>query len=92
MFHCGLKVGGSTNNDWYIDSGASAHMTRNGDWLKNVRVSPNSEIVVANNYRISMEAIGDIKLSVRGDKSVEMIEIKNVLHVPEIKETWLSSM
>lgn len=47
LLHCGLKSGEpKIKNDWYIDSGASAHMTSRGDWLKNVSKSSRNDIVL----------------------------------------------
>lgn len=83
----------STNenkNIWFIDSGASAHMTVNGDWLKNKKVTPEKQITVANNDRIPVAGLGDLSLTVRIGKKSQFVDIENVLHVPELNTNLLS--
>lgn len=76
----------SKSNEWYIDSGASRHMTANRNWLSNVKNSPIAEITAANNSKMAVSACGSVALRVDSGN----IEIKNVLCVPELTNNLLS--
>ncbi|KAG5872657.1 hypothetical protein JTB14_029698 [Gonioctena quinquepunctata] len=76
--------------NWYIDSGASLHMTMPDHWLEH-KVSPEvKEIVVANNSKLQVTAMGPINLRICLNGSVENIQIKNVLLVPRLSTNLLS--
>lgn len=75
------------HNDWYIDSGASAHMTRDRSLLKNVRVSSKKSVVVANNHSIKIECMGDIEQKADDDS---VLIIKDVQYIPELCTNLLS--
>lgn len=75
---------------WFIDSGASAHMTVNGDWLNNKKVTPDKQITVANNERIPVAGLGSLSLSVQIGKKSQIVDIENVLHVPDLNTNLLS--
>lgn len=75
---------------WFIDSGASAHMTVNGDWLNNVKDPPKKQITVANNERIPIAGVGDLSMSVRIGKKSQLIDMENVLHVPKLNANLFS--
>jgi hypothetical protein len=73
-------------NTWYIDSGASAHMTRNKNWLTNLNNSSQECITVANNQQISVKGVGDTNVKFGTDT----VNIKNVLYVPDLRTNLLS--
>lgn len=87
-----LQSGDATSQeDWLIDSGASAHMTKNRHWFKELNPpGPKKEIVVANNERLPVEGIGDIILKVGHNATTENVMAKNVLYVPGISSNLLS--
>lgn len=73
-------------NEWYIDSGASCHMTPYKELLGNYRNIHDREIITANNARMPVKYAGDGKLNIgHGD-----IEITDVLHVPNLGTNLLS--
>lgn len=76
----------SKSNEWYIDSGASRHMTSNADLLSNMKKSSITEITAANDSKMAVSACGSIELRI-GD---ECIEVRNVLLVPKLKNNLLS--
>lgn len=79
-----------SNDDWYLDSGASVHLTCRQDWLLNQREPMVKDIVVANNGKIAVQSSGEIDIVTRvGEKSFEM-EIKNAQYVPELATNLLS--
>lgn len=50
--------------DWYVDSGASTHMTTNESWLTN-RTDSSSlpEITVANSMKVPVLCAGDVDVT-----------------------------
>lgn len=77
-------------NDWIIDSGASAHMCKNNVNLKNVREPSKKTIIVANNSEIKIDCVGDIAQTVGTENGVNDIVIKNVQYVPDFCVNLLS--
>lgn len=73
-------------NDWYVDSGASCHMTPNGNVLFNKQNSTIKEILAANNESMQVKSVGKTVLKLNKDE----IEVKNVLHVPDLTVSLLS--
>lgn len=70
--------------NWFIDSGASSHMTSNRALLSNEKKSSCSEVVVANNSRLKIECEGDVNLRlVHSGRSAEVI-VKGVQYVPDL--------
>lgn len=78
----------STCDDWYIDSGASAHMTMNRTILENVKNVHTGNVTAANNSKMSIECSGDIKLQCNDNN--ENIFVKNVLYVPDLCTNLIS--
>lgn len=83
----------STSNDggWYIDSGASSHLTMRDDWLYDITAPPISSIRIANDKMLEVKSSGKVNLNVV-DKmgNVQTIQVKNVLFVPELATNLLS--
>lgn len=82
-----LLVNESFGSDWYIDSGATAHMTKNASLMKNKRAPVKREVVVANNRIIKVECVGDIEQSIADNSSVL---IKDVQYIPDLCANLLS--
>lgn len=77
--------------NWYVDSGASMHMTMHRDWLSDVTAPPVQSIRIANNNLLKVECCGNISIKViTNDGSMETIQVRNVLYVPELKTNLLS--
>lgn len=77
-------------DDWFIDSGASMHMTMRDDWLVNRDVPQIKDIVVANNTRIPVVATGCVNININCNGSVDVVPIRNVQYVPELAVNLLS--
>ncbi|CAB3241753.1 unnamed protein product [Arctia plantaginis] len=76
---------------WYIDSGASMHMTMNSDWLYVKIPPPISTIKVANDEKLLVEACGKINLNVADSNGkINTIQVQNVLYVPGLATDLLS--
>lgn len=65
-------------NFWFIDSGASSHMTVNKLFLRNERKSNCSEVLVANNSRMQIECAGDVILRLSNKSGVSEVTLKDV--------------
>lgn len=68
--------------DWYVDSGASTHMTANESWLTNkIDSSSLPEVTVANNSTVPVLCAGDIEITTSYGYD---ITVKNVWCVPTL--------
>ncbi|KAJ8940027.1 hypothetical protein NQ314_010858 [Rhamnusium bicolor] len=87
-FHAVLlsKSNEVSSNDWYIDSGALQHMTLNENLLVETKETSIKEISTANSAKLSGSHVGKVMLSV----NEKDIEVKNVLHVPNLAANLLS--
>lgn len=74
--------------DWYVDSGASTHMTTNENWLTN-RLDSSSlpEIIVANETKVPVLCAGNVQFITSYDYEVT---VRNVLCVPNLATNLLS--
>lgn len=75
-----------SSHEWYIDSGASQHMTPNAGLLSETKTTSAKEIVAANNAKMSAFQSGKVTLRVNESN----IEVNDVLHVPELSANLLS--
>lgn len=75
-------------DEWYVDSGASAHMTAIASWLQEVS-SPQTcpEIMIANHEKLQVSCKGNVKISTRLGYD---ITVKDVLYVPSLTTNLLS--
>lgn len=80
----------NTSTDWFIDSGASAHMTKIKKNFFNEREPEKKDVLVANNHKISVLSVGDIKQQVFANGDKKLVEIKDVQYVPDICVNLLS--
>lgn len=80
----------SSTNDWYIDSGATAHMTRNGTILMNKSKAKNDDVKVANNERLAIECVGNVKQKINNGGQLKELTLENVQYIPKICENLLS--
>lgn len=78
-------LGANNKEEWYIDSGASRHMTPCAELLENKR-SESDKITAANGAKIEITGTGDGKVSF-GDANVK---VKSIIHVPELAVNLLS--
>ena len=99
------KVGSDKQleESWFLDSGASYHMTSNPIWIsENTRKAVNPvEIRPGNGTIVEGREMGEVKLAFKCGEKWCPITVKNVLIVPELKanllsvgliqEKWLSS-
>lgn len=88
VFNVVFLNGKFNKNEWYVDSGASAHMTPNKAWVKNMNESPClPEIVVANESKVPVVCSGDVDIV---SELKCHITVRNVLCVPSLTTNLLS--
>lgn len=77
--------------NWYIDSGASVHMTKHREWLSEETSSHEEYIRIADDKVLKVESCGNVTIAVKDvDGSLNKIQVKNVLFVPELATNLLS--
>ncbi|XP_022835185.1 uncharacterized protein LOC111362695 [Spodoptera litura] len=82
--------GNFSKEDWYIDSGASTHLTVNESWAINTRYGQKEEIIVANSNKLQVLCTGDVNIITKTDEFEYEVPIKGVLRVPELTSNLLS--
>lgn len=88
-FFSAFTTGDIDSHQWYIDSGASAHMTMHG--ISNLQKLDNQQITLANNSKLMVNGKGKMELEVcKGDGGHSSVEVQNVLHVPQLAANLLS--
>ncbi|KAJ6605043.1 putative AC transposase [Pseudolycoriella hygida] len=80
----------SDKENWFVDSGASAHFTMRKDWMENHQSPKINELIVANNSKLSVESSGTVNVNVEHNKNSKNISISNVQYVPDISANLLS--
>jgi len=82
---CALSVNIDTKG-WYVDSGATAHMTNCKNWLVNYKDNSQKEVLVANNEKLYSFGSGDV--NVIGHPHINLIS--DVVYVPNLSANLLS--
>ncbi|KAJ6645270.1 hypothetical protein Bhyg_00474 [Pseudolycoriella hygida] len=78
------------DNEWFLESATSFHMSPRADWMKNPLNKPIDHIVAANNEKLEVKAAGVVEVNVSIDGVENEISIRNVLHVPDLSSNLLS--
>lgn len=78
-------------SDWYVDSGASSHLTSNKDLMIDTCYSGfTKEIMVANQSKIPVLCCGNVNITTSTEECDFNITVENVLCVPELSTNLLS--
>ena len=87
-----LKIDNNLNeNIWWIDSGASQHMTPNKkDFFVYTEFQKPINIKLADNSTLYSYGTGDVRVTIHDNGNKFNIELRNVLYVPKIKNKLLS--
>ncbi|KAG5872213.1 hypothetical protein JTB14_029822 [Gonioctena quinquepunctata] len=86
-----LGTGNLSRDDWYVDSGASVHLTGRSDWLRNIKnISGDDIVTTASGEQFKITSIGEtsVVLNIEGRK-VET-PIREVRYVPGLKFNLIS--
>ena len=89
---CGelLLQGTSNPHDecmWYLDTGASSHMTRKKVFFDNIDENKKGKVIFGDGSSIPYEGKGGISVTLKTD---EVLTIPNVLYLPDLKTNILS--
>lgn len=76
--------------DWYIDSGATRHMTMHRNWLAGIEKIDTPPIRAANNKMMKVECTGVVNFGVETDGMRKHLQLTGVLCVPEVTANLLS--
>jgi hypothetical protein len=82
-------IGGvSDNNVWYVDSGASNHMTSHGEWFRDAKdLKTPGFVETGDDTTHPITQIGKVPLSMQYGQTKYL---KDVLHVPTITKNLVS--
>lgn len=86
-----LQVGtkGFLRDGWYLDSGASSHMTNNKQLLTDFNDKVSGMVSVADGRQLKIKGRGEVQLIPNYTEDKE-IRLENVLYVPEPDSNLLS--
>lgn len=76
-------------DQWYVDSGASMHMTNRCDWMYDVTSPPITTITVASKSPLPVESMGKVNLLMNGNEDSK-IQVREVLYIPKLAANLLS--
>lgn len=76
------------NDDWYVDSGATRHMSHLKLELENVKDSTVKRVTVANNDKLKIDHIGDLKCKI--GEHLNSVTLKDVHYIPNLCVNLLS--
>lgn len=76
----------SSSNEWYVDSGASSHMTAQGQNLHSLQRPKVDSITAANNQSMKVKSMGKLNVTYKQNE----FELHDVLHIPKLSVNLLS--
>ncbi|UYV63101.1 hypothetical protein LAZ67_2003141 [Cordylochernes scorpioides] len=79
----------NSQNIWFLDSGATEHMTSNRLKMTNTK-SISTSVEMANNEKIKVSEMGDVTIKLCHEYGGETLFLENVLYVPELDGNILS--
>ncbi|KAL3699493.1 hypothetical protein R1sor_017515 [Riccia sorocarpa] len=77
---------------WFLDGGASEHMTHHREWFHNLEpVEKGTWFVgVADDTQLPVEGIGDIEITCCANEEVRKAVLRGALYVPQLKKNLFS--
>jgi len=82
---------GESTNEWFIDSGATTHMTNNLDFFEVIDQTKTDKISIANGTVIDADGVGDGYLNCTlDDGTIHRIKVEKVLYAPTLTGSLLS--
>lgn len=86
---CAVSEGFVNPNAWYLDSGATSHMSRNRNWIRDMKVC-NNTVNIANNRQVKVRGQGFCEVRVKCENFQKDLDIKDVSYVPDLSTNLLS--
>lgn len=90
VLYMALSASSPKNDNYYLDSGATAHFCKNKEIFTKKMNCEQLSITTANGDKIVTDLTGCLKLPVVLNNCESEVEIKNVYHVPELNTNLLS--
>ncbi|KAK2580008.1 hypothetical protein KPH14_010773 [Odynerus spinipes] len=75
---------------WYLDSGATSHMTHNKDFFTKLEKISDSKVRIANGQYEEVKGIGEGNITCEENGKITAIKVKDVLFVPTLMDNLLS--
>lgn len=76
---------------WYLDSGATKHISKDKALFKNLSMRKGGHVQVANGMKVAEEGQGEVHLMCQDDKgNVREIKIDQVIYLPDIQANLIS--
>lgn len=85
-----LFANNANSMDWYIDSGATSHMTMNASVLVNKKTVTDKEVVCADNSKLKVNCAGDMKMLLNNGTDISKATFKDVTYVPNLCTNLIS--
>ncbi|KFD63371.1 hypothetical protein M514_24458 [Trichuris suis] len=79
--------GFESSDDWFLDSGATTHLSRRNDWLEKYNRDKSNTVGIANGSQIRSTGCGTVKIPLATKKTMVA---KDVHHAPELAVNLLS--
>ena len=54
------SVTSSAATEWFLDSGATSHLTANCDWIKDFVTKPDDEVGTANSVKLASTGVNSV--------------------------------
>jgi transposase InsO family protein len=92
MAYVGHGSENSLEDAWYLDGGATDHMTDKLEWFSNFTEIPKGRwpVMIADNRKLWARGFGDIRVECLTDWGRETRTIRKVLYVPELRKNLFS--
>ena len=85
--HLAANFASCGDGDWYVDSGASCHLTGHKESMNDVIPIENREIKLADGNKMKCTAVGNVAIPVGMEND---LELDNVVHAPDAKLNLLA--
>eukprot|EP00737_Agarophyton_chilense_P003002 gb/GEZJ01003471.1/.p1 GENE.gb/GEZJ01003471.1/~~gb/GEZJ01003471.1/.p1 ORF type:complete len:730 (-),score=111.20 gb/GEZJ01003471.1/:63-2252(-) len=91
-FVCLIATGSdkATNSDWIVDSGATAHMTFDESMFQTYDSKVSSGVSIGNDSKLESVGHGSVELDLIVEGSKRKCQLKQVVHVPNLRYHLLS--
>ena len=76
---------------WYIDSGATSHMTFNEEFFTVLNKNHTGLVRLADNKELIVKGIGTVVFSAKFGPTIKKVQLNNVIWVPELKTNLIST-
>ena len=84
----GIDASLATTDPWYLDSGASKHMTHHRDWFEDITLVHGRHVVCANDATHDIMGVGHVPILLDGSGKKQYI--RDVWYVPDLKKNLIS--